>query len=123
MTDKIYIRDLMSTCIIGTKPEEREKKQEVVINIVLECDLASACKSDKLDDTLNYRILKDAIMAFVEKSEFFLIERLADGIAGICLDCEEVSSATVTVDKPGALTGARSVAVEIERSRCGGPGI
>jgi len=115
--DRIYIRDLDVECIIGTNPAEREIKQHVVINIALECDLLTAGKSDSLEDTLNYRTLKKAIAAMIADSEFFLIERVADEVAGMCLDNDGVRGVTVTVDKPGALTEARSVAVEIHRTR------
>jgi FolB domain-containing protein len=53
----------------------------------------------------------------VEKSSFYLIEALAQAIADICLEWEQVKAATVTVDKPGALRFAKSVAVEITRRR------
>lgn len=115
MTDRIHIRDLTLACIIGTRTEERQHKQNVVINIALECDLAPAGGSDKLDDTVNYKRLKDRIVGIVEDSKFFLIERLAEMIAQACLDDERVKKAFVTVDKPSALTLARSVAVEIQR--------
>ena len=120
MTDKMYIRDLAVQCIIGTKPEERRKKQAIVINIVLECDLGRAGKTDKLEDTVNYKKLAEEISDFSGKSKFFLIEKLAAGIAGICLKREEVKAVTVTVDKPGALAKARSAAVEIRRRRAEG---
>lgn len=115
MTDKIYIRDMALSCIIGTKPGEREQKQEVIINITLECDLASAGRSDKLGDTINYNTLKKEIVALVEGSEFFLIEKLADRIANLCLENDRVQAVTVAVDKPAALAEARTVAVEIYR--------
>lgn len=117
MADRIYIRDLRVTCIIGINPVERVEPQDVVINIVLECDLAEACASDAIEDTINYKTLKDELVAFCSHSAFFLIERLADEIARHCLNRPRVTRVTVCVDKPGALTGARSVAVEIERHR------
>ena len=117
MVDKIHIRDLKVQCIVGINPHEREEMQEICINITLDCDYAKACRSDKIEDTVNYKLLKDELVAFIQKSEFFLIEKLAEEIASRCLAREQVSRAVVTVDKPGALTGARSVAVEIERSR------
>jgi len=119
MMDKIYIRDMVLSCVIGTKPEEREQKQEVALNITLECDLAPAGRSDRLEDTVNYNTLKKKIVALVEGSEFSLIEKLAERIADLCLQNERVTAATVTVDKPSALTEARSVAVEIKRQRRG----
>jgi dihydroneopterin aldolase/D-erythro-7,8-dihydroneopterin triphosphate epimerase len=42
---------------------------------------------------------------------------MAERVAGICLEHERVSRVTVTVDKPGALRFARSVAVEVTRER------
>jgi len=115
--DKIHIRDLCVPCIIGINPHERTEKQDVLINITLVCDCSTACCSDRIEDTIDYKTLKDELVAFVSGSQFFLIEKMAQEIASHCLATAGVESVIVTVDKPGALTGARSVAVEIERSR------
>jgi len=114
--DRIYIRDLALRCIIGLYPEERTNKQDVIINIALETDLRAAGKSDDLNDTVDYKAIKLAILDFVENSSFNLIESLAEGIAAICLKDKKVQSATVTIDKPGALRFCRSVAVEVKRT-------
>ncbi len=45
----------------------------------------------------------------------WLVERLAERIADLCLDSPGVQRVRVRVDKPGALRFARSVAVEIDR--------
>ena len=115
--DKIFIRKLEVSCIIGTQPKERVAKQMVSISIVLLCDLERAGKSDCIEDTIDYKILKDRIVAEIRNSNFFLIERMAAHISEICLESELVCEVTVTVDKYGALTGARSVAVEVIRNR------
>jgi len=113
--DKIYIRDLALRCIIGLYPEERINKQDVIINITMETDLRKAGQSDDLNDTVDYKSVKLAVLDLVEKSEFSLIESLADRIAEICLNADGVERATVTIDKPGALRFCKSVAVEITR--------
>lgn len=115
--DRITIRDLSVWCIIGTRPHEREEKQPVQIQVVLECDLRAAGESDRIEDTVNYKDLKNRIVERVEASEYFLIEKLAAVVAGLCLEDRRVAAAEVTVDKPGALTRARSVAVHIRRER------
>lgn len=115
MTDRILIRDLVISCIIGTNKEERECRQDVSIDLAIETDLSSACSSDRLEDTLDYRALKNRIVAHVEASECLLIEKMASEIADICLQEPLARAVTVTVDKPGALSKARSVAVEIRR--------
>jgi dihydroneopterin aldolase/D-erythro-7,8-dihydroneopterin triphosphate epimerase len=117
MTDTIMIRDLSLRCIIGINPEEREEKQDVVINVTLGCDCRKAAETDSIEFAVNYRTVKKGIIELVEESEFFLIERLADRIAAVCLDADGVKWARVCVDKPGALRFTRSVAVEITREK------
>ncbi len=115
--DKIIIRDLATRCIIGINPEERVEKQDVRINLTIHADLRKACRSDDFQDTLDYKALKKQILQRVEGSQFFLLEALAQAVAEICLDHPLAQSVDVTVDKPGALRFAKSVAVEITRSR------
>ncbi|NLX25323.1 MAG: dihydroneopterin aldolase [Lentisphaerae bacterium] len=115
--DKIFIRDLALRCIIGIYPEERREKQDVVINVEMRCDLRKAGMSDDLNDTVDYKSIKKAILKLVEESRFQLIETMAERIAAIALNDEKVQSVVVTVDKPGALRFAKSSAVEIMRTR------
>ena len=117
MADKIYIRDLALRCIIGVYPEERREKQDVIINIVLECDHSAAAKSDQIADVVDYKGIKKEVIKLVDSSAFNLIETLADHIVQLCLANPNVQRATATVDKPAALRFARSVAVEISRER------
>jgi dihydroneopterin aldolase/D-erythro-7,8-dihydroneopterin triphosphate epimerase len=117
--DRIFIRDLVLRCIIGIYPEERREKQDVVINVEMHCDLRKAGRSDKLDDTVNYKAIKKAILKLVEESRCELIESLAENIADIALADGKVQCVVVTIDKPGALRFAKSSAVEITRMREG----
>ena len=117
MTDYIHIRDLSVDCIIGTRERERVEKQTVVFNIRLACDTAAAAASDRIEDAVDYVVLKNQIVEDVAASQHFLLERLVARVADLCLTRPGVKAVRVTVDKPGALTGARSVAVEIERRR------
>ena len=121
--DRIHVRDLAVECIIGTEPKERVNKQPVVINLALDCDLSKAGITDRLEDTVNYKVIRDKVVRFVERSAYELIESLAVKLAEICLEDPRISSVKVVVDKPGALTMSRSVAVEVERSRRAGQGL
>ncbi|PCJ65827.1 MAG: dihydroneopterin aldolase [Candidatus Hydrogenedentota bacterium] len=115
--DRIHIRDLLIRCILGIYPEERKDKQDVIINITLHADLSVAAQSDNIDDTINYKIIKKDVVEMVQQSEFFLLEKMADEIAGIALQNPQVRQVDVMVDKPGALRFARSVAIEITRTQ------
>ena len=117
--DRIHIRDLGVRCIVGINPDERREKQDVILNITLYADLQSACESDRIEDTLDYRQVKKRVLAMAENSSYLLLERLAECVARVCLETRRVERVAVTVDKPGALRFARSVAVEIVRNAPG----
>ena len=113
--DKIHIFDLLLRCIIGVNPDERESRQDVVINIDMEADLRKACGSDDLKDSVDYKAIKYRIIEVVEASDFFTLEALTQAIADVCLADPRVATARVQVEKPGALRFARSVGIEIFR--------
>ena len=115
--DRIHIRDLKARCIIGINDWEREKKQDIVINLTLHADLSAAGQSDRIGDTVDYKDLRNRIIDAAESSRYFLIERMAEAIAQLCLEDPRVQRVDVAVDKPGALRFARSVAVEVTRTR------
>lgn len=115
--DRILIKDLLLRCIIGINQEERREKQDVVINITLFTDLRLSGKTDRFEDTVDYRAIKKKIIGAAENSNFLLIEALAQHVADMCLKDSRVNRVIVSVEKPGALRFARSVAVEIERER------
>lgn len=115
--DMIHIRDLTIRCIVGIYPHERREKQDVSINITLHADLRKPGRTDCIEDTVDYKSVKKRVLAMVEASEFYLVEKLAERIAEICLEGQGVQAVRVLVEKPGALRFARTVGVEIFRRR------
>jgi FolB domain-containing protein len=77
-------------------------------------DTRAAGLSDRIEDTLNYRTITKAVIAYVEESAHVTVEALATNIARIAIE-GGAGRAIVRVEKPGALRFARSVGVEIER--------
>jgi FolB domain-containing protein len=113
--DRIHIRDLAARCIVGVNPDERVNKQDVVINLTLYADLRKAGQSDRLADTVDYKAVKQNVLALVEASSFLLLERLAQAVADACLAQAGVRRVRVLVEKPAALRFARTVGIEIVR--------
>ncbi|NIS83544.1 MAG: dihydroneopterin aldolase [Anaerolineales bacterium] len=115
--DRIIIKDLLLRGIIGINDWEREKRQDILINITLFGDLKPAGRSDDINDAINYRTVTKRVIDHVETSERYTVEALAADLAHICLDNPRVERAKVRVEKPGALRFAKSVGVEIERRK------
>lgn len=115
--DCIRIHDLLVRCILGINDSERRERQDVVINLSIYTDLRGPGKSDRIEDTVDYRSLKKRVLAMAESSQYFLVEALADAVAELCLGQQGVQQVGVRIEKPNALRFARSVAVEITRKR------
>ena len=117
MADKVLIRDLLVRGIIGVNDDERANPQDILINLTLDVDVSAAGRSDDIADAVNYRTIAKQVIAHVESSSPMLVERLAAEIARLCLQYTGVERVKVRVEKPGALRFARSVGVEITRTR------
>ncbi len=116
--DRVFIRDLMVRGIVGINPEERRNRQDIVVNATLFVDTRPAGASDDVADAVNYRSVAKALIAHIESSEPFLVERLAADLVALCFKQDpRVQAVELSVEKPGALRFARSVGVTIYRRR------
>ncbi len=113
--DIVYIRELEIEAIIGIYDWEREQKQTISLDLEMGCDIKAAAKSEDISNTLDYKAVAKRLIDFVEGSEFFLVETLAEEIAAIVLEEFSVPWLKLRVGKPGAVTGSKDVGVIIER--------
>ena len=113
----IQIKNLRLKTIVGVNAWERRQAQEVVINIEIEFDGRKAAKTDSLDETVDYKKIKNRILEDIESSKCFLLETLGQRILNRVLEDGRVFRATVEVDKPKALRFADSVSVVCSSSR------
>ena len=113
----IRIKNLRLRAVLGINPWERENKQDVIINILIEFDGSKAAETDAIEDTVDYKTLKRRIIDYVENTNFNLIEKLVKNIGDIIMKDEKVIRTTVEVDKPHALRFADSVSLEYTAER------
>lgn len=115
--DRIHIKDLVVSGILGINPDERVNPQDILVNVTMSVDTRPAAVSDDIDEAVNYRTITKRIIAHIEGGAPMLVERLVHEVADICLEDPRVEEVEVTVEKPGALRHARSVGISIIRSR------
>jgi dihydroneopterin aldolase len=115
--DKIFIHALKTEAIIGIFDWERQVKQTVIVDIEISSDVRKAALSDSIDDTLNYKRVAKRVLAFVEGSQFHLVETLAEHIAMLLLEDFGLAWVRISLSKPGAIRSSRDVGVLVERDR------
>ncbi len=113
--DIVFLRDLRIETVIGIYDWEREIKQTVVLDLEMAGDVRKAAASERIEDALNYKAVAKRMIQFVGESRFQLVETLAERCAEIILSEFDVPWVRLSVNKIGAVTGARDVGVLIER--------
>ena len=114
--DKVIISDLLVRGVIGLNDWERQVEQDILINLVLYADTRRAGATDDPAHILDYKGVAKAVMAHVAEHSPLLVETLAADVARLCLE-RGAMRVTVRIEKPGAVRFARSVGVEITRTR------
>ena len=113
--DIVYIHDLEIETVIGIYDWERERRQVVRLDLEMATDIRPAARDDDIRLALDYKQVAKRVIAFVEGSEYFLVETLAEEIARLVRTEFQVPWMRLRVGKPGAVTGSREVGVVIER--------
>ena len=115
--DKIFIHALKSEAIIGIYDWERQVRQTVLVDVEISADIRKAALTDSIEDTLNYKRVAKRVLAFVEGSQFHLVETLAEHLAMLILEEFGAGWVRITLSKPGAVRSSRDVGVVLERDR------
>lgn len=98
-SDRIELRDLRVTCVIGALAHERTAPQPLSIDVDLHADLSRAGTTDDLSLTIDYGAVCERIVALCDEAQPQLLERLAELIAAELCGIDGVTAATVTVTK------------------------
>ena len=60
--DKIFITGLPLSTVIGTRPEERDLQQKIILDLEIDIDLEKAAGSDNLFDTIDYSEIEEKMV-------------------------------------------------------------
>ena len=117
--DRVFIENLTVETVIGIFDWEREIKQAVSLDLEMDFDIRAAAASDSIADALDYKAVSKRLIGFIERSQFQLVEALAERCAAIVLEEFPVARLRLKLSKPGAVRGSSAVGVIIERPRPG----
>ncbi|MGE5625424.1 MAG: dihydroneopterin aldolase [Bacillota bacterium] len=113
--DIVFIRELKVDTVVGIYDWERRIRQHVVLDLEMAWDVTKAAKSDRIEDTLDYKAVAKRVSHYVAGAEFGLVETLAEKVAELVMKEFKVRWIKVSLNKPGAVSGSKSVGVIIER--------
>lgn len=117
--DIVYIRGLQVETIIGIYDWERQVRQRIVLDLEMATDIRAAAASEDIEQTLDYNAIATDLREFITRSQFLLVETLAEEVAQRLMQEFRVPWLRVQVGKPGAVADALDVGVIIERGERG----
>ena len=116
--DRIELEGMVFSGRHGVRPAEREEPQEFKVDIKVGADLAAPGRSDRVEDTVDYRQIYAIAKSVIEGESAKLIETLAQRIAERVLELDTVATVSVRVAKrPQSMRPIDAAAVKIKRTR------
>lgn len=115
--DKVQVEGLEVPTLVGVFDWEHEKPQPLIIDLEMTWSNAAAAASENLADALDYAAVSERVTTLIQARSWQLIETVAEQVAKLVLDEFGVAQVRVKVGKPQAVPQARTVAVEIIRSK------
>ena len=113
MSDEIILKGIRSNCIIGINSDERERKQEIIINLLIFHDFSKL--DDEIENTINYSSVYKFTKKFVENSEFYLIETLGNNLANKLIKEFKLNQIEIEIIKPSIFDDGETVSVKLTR--------
>lgn len=113
--DRVIIEELRIPARIGVYPHEKLQEQAIVLNIEMGLPSQTCFRSDRVEDTIDYAAVADALKRLAVSRHFNLIECLAEHVSDAVLDCFGASWVKVHIGKIGVIPDAKCAAVAITR--------
>jgi 7,8-dihydroneopterin aldolase/epimerase/oxygenase len=113
--DLVFIEGLSGETVIGIHDSELHRPQPVVIDLYAGVPRSRACDSDRIEDTIDYGVVRERVVRLLREHRIQLLEAFAEAIASILIEEFGARWARVKVIKPHKFDDVRSVGVQIER--------
>lgn len=114
--DIIFLHEFKIDLVIGVYAWERHVPQTVQMDIDIGLP-SGAGHSDRLEDTIDYGRVAQAIEASLRQRHFDLLETFAEHIAQLILSDFKAPWVRISVTKLGMLSNIKRVGLTIERGQ------
>lgn len=114
--DTIFLEQVAVETKLGVPEWERLKPQKIILDIEISYDLSASCKSDAIEDTIDYAFVVSRIRETLTEHSFKLVEALAEHVCQLILSEFNAQRVKIKVAKPSVLPGLKALGVVLERT-------
>ena len=113
----VFIKDFIIEEIIGIHKHEKNKKQKIKFNIVLDISQSTLPDEKDIKSIVDYEKITNKLEKLTKIKKYNFLESLAEDSFQEIFEDKRINSATVKIEKPEAIKNAESVGVEVFKTR------
>ena len=113
----VFIKDFIIEEIIGFHNHEKIKKQKIKFNIILNIDKNIIPNEKDIKSVVDYEKITNKLSNLVKSKKYNFLESLAEDSFKEMFEDKRINSVTIKIEKPEAIKNAKSVGIEVFKTR------
>ena len=113
----VFIKDFIIEEIIGVHKHEKIKKQKIKFNIVLNVNQSSIPNEKDIKSIVDYEKITNKLENLTKSKKYNFLESLAEDSFKDIFEDKRINSVTIKIEKPEAIKNAKSVGIEVFKTR------
>jgi dihydroneopterin aldolase len=113
----VLIKDFMINEIIGIHKHEKVNKQKIIFNLVIDVNQNTLPDENTISSIVDYEKITKKLENLVKNKNYNFLESLAEDSFKEIFEDKKIHSIKIKIEKPDAITNAKSVGVEVFKSR------
>ena len=116
-TRTVLIKDFIINEIIGIHNHEKTKKQKIVFNIIIDVNQNTLPNENDLESIVDYEKITNKLENLTKYKNYNFLESLAEDSFKEIFEDRRINSIKIKIEKPDAIVNAKSVGVEVFKTR------
>ena len=113
----VLIKDFVINEIIGIHEHEKINKQKIIFNIVIDVNQNTLPDENNLSSIVDYEIIVNKLEKLARNKKYNFLESLVEDSFKEIFEDKRINSVKIKIEKPDAIPNAKSVGVEVFKSR------
>ena len=113
----VFIKDFIIEEIIGIHKHEKIKKQKIKFNIILDINQNSLPDEKNIKSIVDYEKITNKLENLTKSKKYNFLESLVEDSFKEIFEDKRINSVTIKIEKPDAIKNAKSVGVEVFKTR------
>jgi 7,8-dihydroneopterin aldolase/epimerase/oxygenase len=113
----VLIKNFLINEIIGIHKHEKINKQKIIFNIVIDINQDTVPNENSLSSVVDYEQITNKLKNLAKNKNYNFLESLAEDSFKEIFEDRRINSVKIKIEKPDAILNAKSVGVEVFKSR------